>query len=64
MGLLRGDVAAALDREFGYIPDEQDGEKWCVWQDRVLIVVHPYRKPRLYERGGRGNYVELEPELR
>lgn len=53
----------ALRRTFGYAPDERDGEQWVVYQDRVLIVIHPERRPRLYKRGalGAGDYTEVEP---
>lgn len=51
----------ALRETFGYEPDERGGEKWTVYQDRMLIVIHPERRPRLYERGCNGVYFEFEP---
>ena len=54
------DCAAALQREFGYVPDERGGEKWCVFRDQHLIVVHPDRLVRVYRRGHHGDYYEIE----
>jgi hypothetical protein len=54
----------ALRQTFGYVPDEADGEAWTVYQERMLIVIHPNRRPRLYEEFSGGRYVEIEPELR
>lgn len=53
----------ALRREFGYAPNEADGESWTVYQDRCLIVIHPERRPRIYRRGAFGptDYWEIEP---
>lgn len=51
----------ALRREFGYVPQLSDGESWVVYRDQMLIVIHPDRRPRLYPRGGRGVYSEIEP---
>ena len=61
MGEMRDDVAAALRRDFGYVPQSDDGEKWTVYQDRTLIVIHPHRQPRLYRYGCGGSYYEIEP---
>lgn len=61
LGLLPEAVANDLRRVFGYVPDEKGGEKWTVYQDRVLIVIHPVRKPRLYKRGCSGVYYEIDP---
>jgi hypothetical protein len=58
---MHEEVATALRREFGYVPDEDDGEKWTVYEDYTLIVIHPYRRPRLYKRGCGGSYYEIEP---
>ena len=58
---LDADVAESLGREFGYVPDERNGEKWTVYQDHSLIVVHPHRRPRIYKRGGSGSCYEIEP---
>lgn len=55
------DVKEGLMREFGYVPDERGGEKWAVYQNHTLIVIHPERRPRLYERGCCGSYCEIEP---
>src|SRR3546814_13188537 len=56
-------VSTALRETFGYVPDERPGEKWVVYRDNILIVTHPPDKPRLYERGCRGSYFELDPDL-
>lgn len=58
----RPEILRALEEHFGYAP--QDGEKWCVYQDAVLIVIHPDHRPRVYERGGGGEFMELEPICR
>lgn len=58
---MQTEVAQALKREFGYVPLEEEGEKWIVYQDRALIVVHPERRPRIYRRGDCGAYSEIEP---
>jgi len=58
------EVMAALQRAFGYQPNERDGEKWVVYRDHTLIVCHPERRPRLFERGCAGRYTEIEPILR
>lgn len=55
------EVEEALRREFGYVPNENEGEKWCVYQDQCLIVIHEYRNPRLYRRGCGGVYYEIDP---
>ena len=57
-------IAARLREEFGYAPDESDGEKWVVYRDNMLIVTHHRNKPKLFERGCRGDYIEIEPDLR
>lgn len=54
-------VMESLHKEFGYRPDEEGGEQWVVYQDRVLVVIHPERRPRIYERRGGGTYYEIEP---
>lgn len=61
MSEMHPEVKAALKRLFGYIPNEDDGEKWVVFQSRTLIVVHPERRPRLYRQDGGGVYVEIDP---
>lgn len=58
---MNKEVAASLKREFGYVPDEDQGEKWAVYQDHFLIVIHYDRKPRIYKRGCKGDYYEIEP---
>lgn len=58
---MEADIAAALRREFGYVPDETHGEKWTVYQDHSLVVIHPERRPRIYKRGCRGSFYEIEP---
>jgi hypothetical protein len=57
------ECAAALKTAFGYVPDEGRGEKWVVYQDRALIVVHPERRPRIYKRhaAGEHDFYEIEP---
>ncbi len=50
-----------LRRTFGYVPDERMGEKWCVYQDHSLIIVHPEYPPKVYKRGCNGVYYEIEP---
>lgn len=54
-------VAQALEREFGYVPDEESGEKWAFYGNHSLIVIHHDRKPRIYKRGCGGKYYEIEP---
>ncbi len=52
----------ALRREFGYAPNEADGENWTVYQGQMLIVIHPERRPRIYRRGsGPHDFIEIEP---
>ena len=60
---MEEDCANALRREFGYTPDEKGGERWAVYQDRALIVIHPERRIRVYRRHGSGphDYYEIEP---
>ena len=58
---MREDVAQALRREFGYVPDEADYDKWIVYED-TLIVINPRRRPRLFRKGCAGNYYEIEPQ--
>lgn len=55
------ECATALQREFGYVPDEGSGEKWVVWRDHNLIVIHPERLVRVYRRGCCSVYYEIEP---
>jgi len=54
-------VMRSLQETFGHRPDERGGEKWTVYQDHSLIVVHPERRPRIYKRGCGGVYYEIEP---
>jgi hypothetical protein len=56
-------IANDLRRDFGYVPREEEGEQWCVYQDHTLIVVHPERRPRMYKRGCGGVYYEIEPNF-
>ena len=60
---MEEDCAKALRREFNYVPDEEGGERWVVYQDRRLIVIHPERRIRAYRRHGSGpnDYYEIEP---
>jgi hypothetical protein len=60
---MQDDVRAALKEHFGYAPDEERGEKWVVYQDRVLLVIHPEMRPRIYRRGAidERDYCEMEP---
>lgn len=60
---LHAEAMADLRRVFGYAPNEADGEKWVVFRDRALIVVHPERRPRIYRQHGLGpsDYYEIEP---
>lgn len=60
---LHEKAMADLQREFGYRPDERGGEKWAVYQGRCLIVIHPERRPRLYDRGCGGMFYEIEPHF-
>jgi len=53
-------VRDSLLKAFGYAPIEEDGERWCVFRDN-LIVIHPNRRPRVYRRGCHGDYYEFEP---
>lgn len=53
----------SLVETFGYRPDERGGEQWTVYRDEALIVIHPERRPRVYERGCGGIYAEIEPVL-
>jgi hypothetical protein len=56
------EVAAALLAEFGYVPDERGGEKWVVYHDHSLLVMHPERLIRVYRRGDRGgHFCEIDP---
>ena len=48
-----------LERDFGYRPKELDGEKWCIFKEDTLIVVHADRLPRFYKRGCGGACYEL-----
>lgn len=60
--VLNGDeAAAALKSEYGYVPDHR-GDKWTVYQDRLLIVTNPERRVRCYPTGCCGNFYEIEPE--
>jgi hypothetical protein len=62
--LLEGaEAMQALEREFGYAPNEAAGERWTIYRGEYLIVVHPEQKPRVYARNGRGDYNELEPDF-
>ena len=54
-------TAEHLRQEFGYVPNEHGGEDWTIFQNRVLIVIHPERRPRLYGRGCGGAYSEFDP---
>jgi hypothetical protein len=60
---MNEEVARDLRRVFGYVPEESDGEKWTVFQDQTLIVIHPARQPRLYRRGATGpdDYSTIDP---
>lgn len=53
----------AIKQDFGFIPREEDGEQWVVYQGKVLIVIHPERKPRLYRKreSDPQHYLEIEP---
>lgn len=54
-------IMASLQNTFGYRPRERSGEKWVVYQDHSLIVIHPSEKPRIYTRGCAGSFYEIEP---
>jgi hypothetical protein len=60
---MNEEAARDLRRCFGYAPNEQDGEKWTVYQNEALIVIHPARRPRIYHRQAMGpdNYIEIDP---
>jgi hypothetical protein len=55
------ECARDLEREFGYVPDEKNGEKWAVYQNHSLIVIHPEQRPRIYKRGCGGTPYEIDP---
>lgn len=55
------DVLRGLQETFGYVPEEDKGEKWAVYNN-CLIVIHPMQRPRIYRRGCKGIYFELEPD--
>jgi len=57
------EVAADLRRVFGYVPDERGGERWTVYRDHTLIVIHPERRARFFRRGRGGVPVEVEPDF-
>jgi hypothetical protein len=50
------DVAAEMRKTFGRVPDERGGERWAIYQNYTLIVIHPEHRPRLYKRGCGGKY--------
>ncbi len=54
----------ALKREFGYAPDEAYGEKWVIYKNNFLVVVHPEQRPKVFERGCAGLYFEIEPDFK
>lgn len=56
------ETAASLRQTFGYAPDERGGERWTVFQDHTLIVIHPERRPRMYKRGCGGVFYEIQPD--
>lgn len=58
---MPSEVAQGLQREFGYVPDESAGERWMVFRNHSLIVIHWKRKPRIYRRHCGGVYYEFEP---
>lgn len=56
------DPKQSLKEAFGYVPDEANGERWVIYFSgsfNTLIVVHPYRQPRLYPQGCGGKYTEI-----
>lgn len=61
--MITSEVQEALKRDFGYVPNERDGERWVVYLDRMLVVCHPERTPRVYDMGCNGSYYELHPEF-
>jgi len=61
MSEMNEECAEALRREFGYIPDTRSGEQWTVYKDHALIVTHPERLIRVYERNHGGVYHEIDP---
>ncbi len=52
-------TAAALLHFFGHAPDEPGGEKWTVYEDK-LIVIHPARRPKVFAKGCQGRFYEIE----
>lgn len=57
-------IMQSLQSEFGYTPDEKNGENWTVCQGYHghlnLVVVHPERRPRIYKHGCAGIFYEIE----
>ena len=60
---MDNEVASALQRTFGYVPDEEAGEKWVIYRDHVMVVIHHREKPKIFPEGCRGNFHEIEPDL-
>lgn len=50
----------ALEREFGYRPDEDHGEQWAIFNDDLIVINHD-RRPRIFKPGCGGSFYELEP---
>ena len=55
------EIANSLQRVFGYVPQPDIGEQWVVYRDNFLLVIHPDRLARMYERGSGGKYSEIDP---
>lgn len=53
-------VAPILQKDFGYVKNDPR-EQWVVFKYRHLIVIHPKNRPRIYKKGCRGSYYEIEP---
>jgi hypothetical protein len=51
----------SIEKTFQYRPNEAGGERWVVFQDHTLVVIHPERRPRFYKRNHGGVPYEVEP---
>lgn len=61
MPQIEPEIGNALYRVFGYVPQPDQGEQWVVYRDHFLLVIHPERLARVYERGCHGEYREIDP---
>lgn len=59
-GWNRNAELGSLKDEFGYIPDERNGERWWIDDEgRYMFVGHPSREIRIYRRGCGGRYTTV-----